>query len=273
MPKPDVELPLLVGALADMGITAAVWTWQEPFEWGSVPLVVIRSPWDYVEHLPEFLEWAKSVDAVTRLLNPLEVVTWNARKDYLLDLERKGVPIVPTTIAHQYYGMKWPDLSVFALDEILVAKPIVGVGALGAKRGFRKDPEFLDHIKDLRETDDVLVQPYLPSVATDGEVSLLYFDGVFSHAVRKRPASGDFRVQEHHGGTVEDHTPTAQEMAVAEAALAAAPAPTLYARVDLVEHHGAPVVMELELIEPELFLRRSPAAAAVFAARLRAALG
>ena len=110
-----------------------------------------------------------------------------------------------------------------------------------------------------------LVQPYLPSLAESGEVSLIYFGGQFSHAIRKRPAAGDFRVQDMYGGTVHPHQPTAAELAVADAVLARTPAPTTYARIDLVEFDGAPALMEAELIEPELFLGATAEAAMNFA--------
>jgi len=113
-----------------------------------------------------------------------------------------------------------------------------------------------------------MVQPFVHSIAEAGEVSMIYFGGVFSHAICKRPAAGDYRVQDLYGGTVHAHTPTAAERRLAEAVLAQAPAATTYARVDLVSHEGRPALMELEAIEPELFLGATPDAAANFAAEL-----
>ena len=137
-------------------------------------------------------------------------------------------------------------------------KPAIGAGANGAMKARKDDPALARHLADILQSKDALAQPFVPSVAESGEVSLVYFGGRYSHAIRKLPAKGDFRVQNQHGGTLHPHEPTSRELAVGEAALAAAPMPATYARVDLVEWEGNPVVMELEMIEPELFLRRSP---------------
>jgi glutathione synthase/RimK-type ligase-like ATP-grasp enzyme len=132
------------------------------------------------------------------------------------------------------------------------------------------DPACAAHLEALLAGGDVLVQPFIPSVAADGEVSLIYFGGQFCHAIRKRPAEGDFRVQDMYGGTVHAYSPAADEVELATIALAATPAPTTYARVDIVRlPDGRPAVMELELIEPELFLGATPDAAMRFAEVLR----
>ncbi len=144
-------------------------------------------------------------------------------------------------------------------------KPAVSIGAIGALRAEALDPACLEHLDRLVAEGDVMVQPFVASVAEAGEVSLVYFGGRFSHAIRKQPAPGDFRVQDMYGGTVHPHQPTAAELAVADAVLARTPAPTTYARIDLVEFDGAPALMEAELIEPELFLGATPEAATNFA--------
>jgi glutathione synthase/RimK-type ligase-like ATP-grasp enzyme len=148
----------------------------------------------------------------------------------------------------------------------------VSVGAVGASRVAARSADASTHLAGLAEVGDVLVQPFEPAVL-DGERSLLYFDGELSHAVRKVPAAGDYRVHIEYGGTVESYAPTPAERAVAAAALAAAPGPLAYARVDLVTTARGPAIMELELIEPALFLRTDDAAAARFAASLVELLG
>ena len=135
----------------------------------------------------------------------------------------------------------------------------------GALRAMASDPACLAHLDSLVADGDVMVQPFVTSVAEAGEVSLVYFGGRFSHAIRKQPAAGDFRVQDMYGGTVHAHQPTDAELAVADAVLARTPAPTTYARIDLVEFAGAPALMEAELIEPELFLGATAEAAMNFA--------
>ena len=149
----------------------------------------------------------------------------------------------------------------------LVIKPAVSVGAIGALR-LDRFPEAAAHLAQLAAAGDVLVQPLAHSVLDGGESSLIYFGGQFSHAIRKLPAAGDYRVQEHHGGSVVPHEPTPDEFAVAAATLAAAPAATAYARVDLVDVNGSPAVMELEAIEPQLFLDRAAGAASRFATHI-----
>jgi glutathione synthase/RimK-type ligase-like ATP-grasp enzyme len=146
----------------------------------------------------------------------------------------------------------------------VVIKPAVSGGAVGTERFPVTSPEAAAHVTRLAADGDVLVQPFVPGV-TEGETSLVYFDGDLSHAVRKVPAAGDYRVHDHHGGTLHPHVATAAEQEVAEQTLAAAPATTAYARIDLVAGPDGPLVMEAELIEPELFLPHDPASVHRFA--------
>ncbi|HZV26127.1 MAG TPA: hypothetical protein VFG00_07540 [Acidothermaceae bacterium] len=268
MRKPDPEIHLLVAALEQESIGAVIRPWDNATDWASVPLVVVRSPWDYSDAHEDFLSWARSVAAVTRMVNPLEVLEWNSHKSYLLDLAAAGVSTVVTTLVHQDAPETQQARALGAYPGELVIKPAVSVGAIGALRAGATSPEAATHLAELAAVGDVLVQPLAQSVLDGGESSLIYFGGRFSHAIRKIPADGDYRVQEHHGGSVVPHEPTGDEFAVAAATLAAAPAPTAYARVDLVAVAGSPAVMELEAIEPQLFLDRDPGAASRFAAHI-----
>jgi glutathione synthase/RimK-type ligase-like ATP-grasp enzyme len=152
-------------------------------------------------------------------------------------------------------------------DEVVV-KPAVSIGAIGALRARAADAGCVAHLQALVEAGDVLVQPYVASVAMTGEASLIFFDGRYSHAVRKQPKAGDYRVQDMYGGTVHAYSPSREQLDIATAALALTPEPTTYARADLVQYDGKPAIMELELIEPELFLGASPDAALRFAETL-----
>ena len=218
--------------------------------WGGDALqarcVVLRSTWDYARRAAEFRDW---VATFANLWNPGDLVLWNLHKRYLGDLHERGVRVVPTAFLP-------------AGDEAQVSgvvKPAVGAGAIGARR---VDNELV------RAEQDLIVQPYLSSIERDGEVSLVFFDGRFSHAVRKCPAVGDWRVQEEHGGSIETHEATTDELALAANALRGNS--HLYARVDIVrDASDAPALMELELVEPELFLPRAPHAAARFAAAIQ----
>ncbi len=280
MAKPDPETHWLVAALANQGVAADVLPWDGTTNWATYPLVVVRTPWDYFQRLPEFLNWAERTSACTRLVNPLAVLRWNSHKGYLRELALHGIATVPTRWLEHCPGISpqvreqqaHTELQALGAQgwEELVVKPAVSIGAIGALRASVADPACTTHLAALRAEGDVLVQPYLPSLAESGEASLVYFGGQFSHAIRKRPAAGDFRVQDMYGGTVEACTPTPEETALAAQALACTPAPTTYARVDLVRlPDGRPAVMELELIEPELFLGADPQAPERFAQVLK----
>lgn len=253
LPKQDPDTELLATKLRAIGAEAEIVPWDQPRDWSAHSLAVLRSPWDYPRRIAEFLPWCEHVSAATRLCNPLEVVRWNAHKGYMIELGVSGVPIVPTRLFRTSAAVSSESLGK---GEVVV-KPAVGSGAREALRGGADDPAVIAHLRALLAKGDALVQPFVPAVASSGEVSLIYFNGRFSHAVRKTPATGDYRVQEIYGGTLDRHEPSAAELAVAGSSLACSPAATIYARVDLVTWQGAPAVMELELIEPELFLRMS----------------
>ncbi len=260
MSRTDPETHLLVEEIERLGGSSEVIPWDAAVNWAEYSLVVIRSPWDYHERIDEFRHWAAQVAQVTRLLNPWPVIDWNAHKSYLLDLQRAGVPVMPTQLIRQ--GNKLEMLEEH--DGPMIIKPAVGIGASGIARGHAADESFRDHLSQLLLTSDVLAQPYNPSIEEQGEVSLIFVAGEYSHAVRKIPATGDFRVQKKHGGSVVDHEPTTAERSVAKQTLSTLEHDVAYARVDLVDWSGSPAVMELELIEPELFLGRCPSAVKKF---------
>jgi glutathione synthase/RimK-type ligase-like ATP-grasp enzyme len=268
MPKPDPEIHLLVAALEHHAIGVVIAPWDYVTDWASIPLVVVRSPWDYTAAHEEFLSWARNVAAVTRIVNPSEVLEWNSHKSYLLDLASAGVSTVTTTLVHRDASDADQSDALAAYPGEIVVKPAVSVGAIGALRAASDSREAASHLAKLVMAGDVLVQPLAAAVLDEGESSLIYFGGRFSHAIRKIPAAGDYRVQEHHGGRVVAHEPTDDEFAVAAATLAAAPAATAYARVDLVQVDGSAAVMELEAIEPQLFLDHDVGAAARFTAHI-----
>jgi glutathione synthase/RimK-type ligase-like ATP-grasp enzyme len=252
MTKPDPESHLLRDALFAQGIRSEMAGWDDPnVDWASAELVLIRTPWNYVAHHAAFLAWAQRTAKAVAMQNSIQIIEWNIHKSYLLELQAKGVPVMPTLLLPK--GTTAPDLSDAGEHE-LVVKPAIDGGGRGAMRSTINDPALIRHVIDIAKERDVLVQPYAPEIAKQGEVSLIYFGGEYSHAVRKIPKSGDYRVQSRWGGTVVEHTPTAAEFATAEKALSAAPGKVTYARVDMVDYQGTPTLMELELIEPELFL-------------------
>lgn len=271
MAKPDPESHLLVAALAEIGIAAELVSWRAGCDWSAYPLVVIRTPWDYFRYLDDFLRWAKSVEAVTRLVNPSALVEWNSHKRYLRELGALGVPTIPTL----WLGQGEADGVVQMLArkwETVVVKPAVSIGAIGAMRAAVQAPELQRHLQELLAAGDVMVQPYIESIAASGELSLIYFGGQFSHAIRKRPQPGDYRVQDMYGGRNERIEPAPDMLALGECVMQNLPLPTAYARVDMVRHEGGWRLMEVELIEPELFLPLAENASAAFAREIASLL-
>ena len=264
MPVPDPESELLIDALAERGVGAKLAEWDTPTDWAASPLVVVRTPWDYVERPARFLETLHAIAAVTTLVNPPSLVAWNHHKSYLGELERAGVPVVPLALVRRGATADEQAAALAAFGEEIVVKPAISAGARGTIRTRAGSREAREHLDELVREGDAITQPYLSAVEA-GELALMFFGGKLSHAVRKVPADGDFRVHEAYGGSVRPHAPTAAEVAVGLAVLAAAPAAATYARIDLVTTAAGPLLMEAELIEPELFLRHDPAAASRFA--------
>ena len=252
----EPEVHVAADALRAAGVSTDVVSWDEDRDWGAYELVVVRTPWDYFDRVTQFLDWAARVERETSLVNPADVLRWNSHKGYLAEFTAKSVPTVPTRLV--------PGPSTDVADQIrevpweeIVVKPAVDGGARHAWRGLRDDPSLSRVAERLTEHGDVVVQPFVPAIV-DGERSLVFLGGRFSHAVRKVPKAGDYRSQRHLGGREVDHEPDSAELQVALAAMAAAPGRLTYARVDLVDWEGAPVLIELEVIEPDLFLRDVP---------------
>lgn len=253
---------LVMDALARRGVEARHVPWTAPLSaWDGAALCVIRSVWDYTQRPHDFLAWTRAVEARVPTWNPPALVRWNAHKAYLFELERRGVRLPPTLRVPR--GGTADLAPLLRQHGGLVVKPIVDVGALGATRVLHEAdlPAAQAHLAGLVARDDALVQPYLRSIEQEGELSMLFFDGAFSHAARKTPKPGDYRVQAGWGGRAAPAEPTPAETDLARRVLHALPHPTLHARVDVVKDaDGRPVLMELEVIEPHLFLAESPGA-------------
>ena len=271
----DEDLPPLESALRKAGADLTIAEWDRPRDWSRFDIALLRSTWDYPQRLAEFLDWAEAVSQQTKLLNPLPVVKWNSDKHYLRDLAAKGVPTVLTKFIEPDQHperqitelLSQPDVAEF------VVKPAVGAGSRDAQRFGREEREdAARHAQRmLNDKRSVLLQPYLSNVDQLGETALLYFEGEFSHAIRKGPL-----LKRKEGPTTElfaketisARVPDAAELRVGAQALQAAPFETLlYARVDLIrDQQGEPVVLELELIEPSLFFPFALGSAERFAA-------
>lgn len=261
---------LIMDALARRGIDARHVPWTAPDEaWEGAAMCVVRSVWDYTRRPEDFLAWTRRVERLVPVWNPAPLVRWNAHKGYLFELQARGAPLPPTWRVAQGAPL---DLAPLLREHgALVIKPIVDVGALGAMRvrGPEELAEAQAHLARLTSRGEALVQPFLRSIADEGELSLLFFNGRYSHAARKIPRAGDYRVQVSWGGRFEPAQPTPEQLAIARRVLDAVGHPTLHARVDLVRgNDGAPVLMELEAIEPHLFLAQSEGAADRYAAAI-----
>ena len=267
-PDLDGDSALLVPALAALGVDAEPAVWDDPaVDWAAYDLVLVRSTWDYVPRRDEFLAWARRVP---RLHNPADVLAWNTDKTYLRSLAAAGVPVVPTTFLA-------PGEAYAPPPGVVVVKPTVSAGAQDTERfeDAREAAALVGRLHAQGRT--AMVQPYLHRVDAEGETAVLLFDGEPSHGARKEALLVGPPVDlDDDLAMMSAREPSAAELAVARAAVAAVPGGErlLYARVDLVPGpDGAPVVMELELAEPSLFLRFAPGSAQrcarAVAARLR----
>jgi glutathione synthase/RimK-type ligase-like ATP-grasp enzyme len=266
---------LLLKALRARGLAAEPVVWEDRhYPWPAATLCVIRSAWDYAYRRQEFLAWVERVAGAIPLWNPAPVVVWNTHKRYLVDLTARGVPTVPTRVLPA--GSR---VTVRALREetgwgdLILKAAVAQTGRYLMRVPGDREAEGQRHLDRLLPAEDMLAQPFLPGVTQDGETSLIYVDGAFSHAAHKRPAAGDFRVHDDFDGSLDAVTPSAAQREVAEAALTAVGAAVLYARVDLVPGRDGPVVMELELVEPDLYLATAPGAAERLAAAVAARAG
>ena len=279
----DEDLAPLLQACTGAGLQARIVAWDDAtISWGRFDAVLLRSPWDYTERLPEFLGWCERVQQATRLLNPLAVVRWNTDKHYLADLAAAGVPIVSTVFVEPDAEPLETLQAFLAVEDAgeFVVKPAVSAGSRDTQRYSRaQDFAASNHIARLLEQGrSVMLQPYLSSVDSMGEAALVYFDGKFSHAIHKsallRPDQPDTATP-HATGQIEPLQAAPPEHALAENALLAVgqllklDQPPVYARVDMIrDDAGHPRLLELELTEPSLFFTQAPGSAERFASNL-----
>jgi glutathione synthase/RimK-type ligase-like ATP-grasp enzyme len=259
---------LAVAELKKRGVSVSGAVWNDPaVDWGAFDAIILRSTWDYHHNADEFRTWIAAREAGgAPVWNPPAVLRWNMEKTYLRDLEDAGVPVVPTEWLAQ--GSR-PDLR--ALLEArgwaeAVVKPVISAAATRTWRVSRESASEIEgQLAESLELGDVMVQPFIPEIQTRGEWSLMFFDGEFSHAVRKMPIDGDFRVQTGFGGRSAVEHPSEAVLSAVRKVLEAAPSPWLYVRVDGIETAAGYVLLELEMLEPSLFLAQNPEAPARFA--------
>lgn len=269
-PEPHEDDAGLIAALREHGIHVHARSWSDPnVDWAAHDALLVRSTWDYFERYTEFLQWYQRIEALRcPIANPLPLLVWNSDKRYLLELAAQGVAIIPTVHARGA-GL---DAALAPMQGEVVVKPSVSGGAWNTVRGRIGSDGFAQALAALPRELDYLIQPFVPQVVEDGEWSLLFFGGVYSHAVLKKPARDDYRVQTYFGGSAVLTEPPAHVAASARRALAAVAAlgfrDQAYVRVDGVVVGDEFRIMELEFIEPFLHLAAHPPAARLFAAQL-----
>ena len=268
----DVQLDILRKGLAPNGFVLTPVRWVESgVDWTRYAAVMVNCAWDYQDRHDDFLATLDRIAALgVPVFNDPATVRWNIRKTYLREIEAKGVPVIPTL---------WPEaptaaditeaMNVFGSDDVIIKRQ-VGGGARGQTRYTRANLPAPGSILDRPG----MIQPFIPAIATEGEYSFLFVDGDFSHALVKRPKSGDYRIQEAYGGTSQAIDPTPADRAAAQRVLDVLDAPPLYARVDMVRGADCKLLlMELEVLEPYLFPKDGPQIGAMLGAALRRRLG
>ncbi len=274
----EVDDRPLRAALRHRGVEVHQPSWDDPtYDWSRCDACLIRTTWDYHERLDEYLAWAKRVSECTKLFNCYELVRWNTDKRYLRDLEAKGVPVIPSVWLDPGSTVDLrAELQRNGWDRAFL-KPVVGSTARetvrfdSSKAGIAEAQKHLDR---MLERESMILQPYLSSVETEGELSAIFIDGELTHAVRKVPVNGDYRVQDDFGGKDEPITLSEEDSRLAADVLSTVEFDWLYARLDFLrDAEGKLKLTELEMVEPSLFLRHGPNAAHALADALCRRIG
>lgn len=259
---------LLGAALEELGLTVHRIDWtNDRFDWRSTRSVIFRATWDYTNRFNEFRQFIRTRSTDTVVINPANILLWNLDKHYLLDLAANGIPTVETLIIEKGDPRSLRQvISLLKTDEAII-KPAMSAGA---RHTYRISDENISHheelFRELISSEAMMVQPFLESVLTEGEKTLVIIGGKFTHSIMKKAKIGDFRVQDDFGGSVHQYTPTQDEIFIAEKAVSFCSPLPLYGRVDLLrDNEGNSFVSELELIEPELWFRFHPPAATLLA--------
>jgi glutathione synthase/RimK-type ligase-like ATP-grasp enzyme len=257
------EDKILSDVLTELGISHEIVVWSDPdVEWEKFSTLLIKSVWDYFDYYPEFLDWIERMKTLNiPVWNSLDTVLWNSSKEYLLEIEKKGFPVISGLILEAESKPNLELIKEKIKSDTIVVKPLVSGGAKNTlKIQLTEWDNYSQKLEDLLQEEDFLVQPYVSEVAEVGEYSLIFFNGKFSHAVLKTPAKSDFRVQHYFGGTIQVIDPKPEMLESCQKLMDNFAPNTLYGRVDGVEIDGVFHLMELELIEPYLFLALTEAA-------------
>lgn len=265
------ELPggedLLRVALAGKGMNVSVVAWNDKrVQWSTYDAVIVRSCWGYYRQMSAFLSWLTKLEKIgVPIYNDAQTIQWNADKKYLLDLKERGVKIAPTVIASKDSTQSLSSYVELLPGDDCVIKPCFGADAYGVYHFNKADLQrAMQQFQQLTNQSDVLVQAFVPEIK-DGEISVVFFDNVYSHAVIKKPAPDDFRSNHTWGGQISPYAPSPDELITFSKQYAKCAVDTLYARLDVVRTPHGFVLMELELIEPYLYIEHSVNRAELFA--------
>ncbi len=259
---------LVQEALERKGMTVRRCDWSDPaIDWSETKLALFRTTWDYFHRFEEFSIWLEQVSSQTKLMNPAELIYWNIDKRYLEDLEARGINCIKTVFVERNSQQTLRSICEATPWKKWVLKP--SVSGAGRHTYLLTEAELDSHeevFQSLIANEEMMIQPFVDSIVSFGELSLMVMNGQFTHAVHKKAKQGDFRVQDDFGGTVHAYKPTKLEIHFAEQAIAACEPKPMYARVDMVtDNAGNLAISELELIEPELWFRLNENAAEVLA--------
>ena len=269
--KPDIVTPyiqnilleqeLLKSAFEAQGLKVDIAYWDNPtYEWQETKSVLFRTIWDYFERFDEFWDWLEQVKTKTRLINSYELIKWNIDKHYLKDMSSWGIETVPTYFADKGCNMKLHEIAKRNQWKDLVIKPAISASAFKTYKILANEIQANEKLfNSLVQERNMLVQPYFETITQLGEASLMVFDGKFTHAILKKAQPGDFRVQDDFGGTVHNYIPTKAEINFAEKVFETCKTKPVYGRVDIVWDNDKNFYLsELEIIEPELWIRNYP---------------
>jgi hypothetical protein len=259
-----------IDAMATLGWQAETVPWRDSsIDWNAYDAVYICTPWDYPQHADEFMRVMETIERSSAvLINDLSLVKWSLSKTYLRDLEEKGAAIVPSIWRDDIDGAEISQWFATFGDDTLVIKPDVGGNATDTFVLHNPVPgDLVDLLARTFQQRPFLVQPFIDNIRTEGEHSLFFFGGEYSHTIQKTPKPGDFRVQEEHGAEIRSVTPVQDLIETAQRVLALVEPQPVYVRADFVRDNADNyLLMELEMIEPSLYLRTDSGAAARFAA-------
>lgn len=259
---------LVTEALLKRGLTVTRTNWDNPtFDWSKTRYAIFRTTWDYFDRFAEFASWLKKASTQTQFINPIQTVWWNIDKHYLRDLSNCGINTPPTIFMETGDQRSLAEIVKQSRWITSILKPAVSGSA---RHTYRLNPTNIEEhegiFKQLIAEESMLLQEFQQQITTKGEVALMVFGGKFSHAVLKKAKAGDFRVQDDFGGSVHEYTPTEKEIKFAEAAASNVSPLPAYARVDVIWDNADNLcISELELIEPEMWFRKHPPAAEMFA--------